>query len=278
MFFYSKETPQNEHPESSGRAVISPGPPGESGVVATPHDERISSQVNGLNSETPHSEIDLPEDRRQPNPFLNDAPTLMTENASPRVGEEAGVTHFPEERTSRDASNGILRGIPSSKVQDRDFSQTLATGPTSATLLPPVPYENTTSTSSSTYASHPIIPNTTARTYPLASDGFKFKGVPLSKGLQKELDQDQSSSPTTENFSDERRNLEPVRSDVATAGHGSEAVAANDTTTTTGPSSSSHHAEHETLTPHRKKPGFMNKLKEEVKGISGRLTHKKGER
>ena len=70
IVFYSKETPQNEHPESSGRAGISPGPPGESGVVAIPHDERISSQVNGLNSETPNSEIDLPEDQRKPNSFF----------------------------------------------------------------------------------------------------------------------------------------------------------------------------------------------------------------
>ena len=240
----------------------------------------MPSQVNGLNSETLHSEIDLPEDRRQRNPFLNEAPSpaVVTEKAFPGVKEEAGVGYLPEERTSRDASNGILHGTHSSKVQDRDFSHTpLDTA--STPLSPPLPTvpdknSNATGTASSMYASHPVIPNTTARTYPLASDGFKFKGVPLSKGFQQELDQE--SSLTSENFLDEGRNLEKVRSDVATAGHGSEAAVV---TTPAGPNSSSAHAEHETtLTPHRKKPGFMNKLKEEVKGISGRLSHKKGER
>ena len=153
-------------------------------------------------------------------------------------------------------------GILSTKLQVRDSSQTpLATA--SVAPLPTVSDENTTA--SSTYASHPIIPNTTARTYPLASDGFKF-GVPLSKGFQQQLDQEQSLA--AENSVDERQTLEHVRSDVGTAGHGAEAAAA--TSSTPGVSS---HAEHQ---PVRKKLGFMNKLKEEVKGIPGKLHLRRG--
>jgi hypothetical protein len=51
---------------------------------------------------------------------------------------------------------------------------------------------------------------------------------------------------------------------VATAGHGAEAAAVMDR---------SSHAEHEPEKV-RKKPGFMDKLKGEVKVISGKLSHK----
>ena len=131
-----------------------------------------------------------------------------------------------------------------------------ATESASVAPLPTVSDEKPTARA--TYASHPVIPNTTARTYPLASDGFKFKGVPLSKGFQQELDQEQLSP--IEDSTAERQNFEQRRSDVATAGHGAEAAAAG-----TGLGS---HAEHETV---RKKFGFMNKLKEEVKGIPSKL-------
>ena len=258
----SEETSQNVHPESSGGAGIFPGPPVELGI-AIPPDEHISSQENSLNPETLHSNTDiLPEERRQQNPFLNDHPLVMTENTFPEVKEEVGVAILPEERKSlgesRDASTSLLRGIPSTKVQVRDFSQytPLATDPASFALLPTISDENTTASST-----HPIIPNTTARTYPLASDGFKFKGVPLSKGFQQELDQEPSS--LTENSIDERRKLEQGRSDMATAGHGTEAAAV-----VMGLSS---HVEHETV---QKKPGFMDKLEGEVKVISGKLSHK----
>lgn len=262
IVFYFEEIFQNEYAEPSGGAGIPPGPPVEFGV-AVPPDELTLPQESSLNSETLHSETPiatLPEDRRQQDPVLNDAPPSTTENPLPGVKEEVGVAPLPEERksdkASRDASTRLLRGIPSTKVQDRDFFQTpLATGPASVSPLPAVSEENTAA--SSTYASHPIIPNTTARTYPLASDGFKFKGVPLSKGFQQELEQEQSSP--TENSIDERRNLEQSPSDVATAGHGAEAAAV------TGHGS---HAEHETV---RKRLGFMNKLKEEMKGIPGKL-------
>jgi hypothetical protein len=254
-FFYSEETPQNKNPESSG-IQLSYGPP-----------------------ETLHSETDLPKDRRQQHSFSNNALAHTTEKALPEVNKEAGVAHSPEEKTSRNASNGI----PStSKVQDRDFSQTHATTESASVApspLPSVPDKNTTA-ASSTNASHPIIPNTTARTYPLASDGVKFKGVPLSKGFQQELvDQEQSSSLSSPTENHERQKLEQGRSDVATNGHGSEVPVADAAAVAPGPpngSGSSHHAEHEHET-HRKKPGFMNKLKEEVKGISGRLSHKKGD-
>jgi hypothetical protein len=162
----------------------------------------------------------------------------VSENNSPGVKEEVGVALLPEERTEERKSLGASRDASTSFPTNSD--------------------ENTTATS--TYSSHPIIPNTTARTYPLASDGFKFKGVPLSKGFQQELDQEQSLP--TENSIEERRNLERGRSDVATAGHGAEEAAVM------GLSS---HAEHETV---RKKPGFMDKLKGEVKVISGKISHK----
>jgi hypothetical protein len=211
-----------------------PGPPDEFGV-AIPPDERISSQEkNTLNSQTLHSETAMAEDRSQH--LSNDASTLMTENALPK---EKKVPHLPEEKKSVGAN--------------RD-----------ATALPAVSNENTTA--SSTYSSHPTIPNTTARTYPFASDGFKFKGVPLSKGFQKELvDQEQSSlspSLTSEDPIGERRNLEQRQSDVATTGHGGEGPAA-------GVSTGSHA---ETI---QKKLGFMNKLKEEMKGIPVKLHIKK---
>jgi hypothetical protein len=233
---------QNEHPESSGGASI---PPGLESGVAIPTDERVSSQGNNLNSETLHSETAIanpPEDRRQQNPILNHAPPFMTENDLPGVKEGVGEERKPVE-SSRDTP--------------------LATGSASAAPLPTVSDENTTA--SSTYASHPTIPNTTARSYPLASDGFKF-GVPLSKGFQQQLDQDQSLA--TENSIDERRNLEHVRSDAGTAGHGAEAAA-----TTTSSTDESSHAEHQTV---RKKLGFMKKLKQEVKGIPGKLHLRRG--
>lgn len=250
------------HPESSGGASIPPGPPSEHGVTIQP-DERISSQENGLNSETLHPETgtaNLPEEQRQQQLSLNDDPPSTTEDALPGVKEEVGLAHLPEGRKSleanEDASSGLLRGIPSTNLQDRAFSQStpLATGSDSSD---PHPKEDTTA--NSTYASHPTIPNTTARTYPLAlasdDSDFKFKGVPLSKGIQQELDRVESSP--TENSIDERRNLEQGRSDVATAGHGVQAEVAAVTNRNS-------HAEHET---ERKKPKFMNKLKEEVKGI-----------
>ena len=266
--FELEETSQNVHPDSSGGAGILPGPPGEFGVAILP-DERISSQENSLNSEILHSETTdiLPEERKQQKPILNDDPPFMTENALPGAKEEVDMTPLPEEReslgASRDASTNLLCDIPSTKVQVWGFSQytPLPTNSTSFTPIPSItPDENTTA--SSTYASHPVIPNTTARTYPLASDGVKFKGVPLSKGFQQGLDQEQSSP--TENSTDERRNLVQGLSDVATTGHGAEATGA----AVTGLSP---HAEHETV---RKKPGFMDKLKGEVKVISGKLSHK----
>jgi len=236
------ETSQNEHPESSDGAGILPGPADEFGV-AIPPDERISSQENTINSET-HSETaipTLPEDQRQQ--VLNDASPLMTENASPGV-KEVGMAPLPEEKKSVGAS----RDTP------------LATGPASVAPVPTVSDENTTA--SSTYASHPIIPNTTAREYPLASNGARFKGVPLSKGFQQELLDQEQSSPT-ENSIGERRNMEQSPSDVATTGHGAEAAAGAVT------DRSSSHAEHETSV--RKKLGFMTKLKEEMKGIPIKL-------
>ena len=144
------------------------------------------------------------------------------------------------------------------------FSQYTPSATDSASLTPlptgTVSDENTNA--SSTYASHPIIPNTTARSYPLASDGFKFKGVPLSKGFQQGLDQEQTSP--TNNSIDERRNLEQGRSDVATAGHDGADAATAVMPVDLG--------SHETVV--RKKPGFMDKLRGEVKVISGKLSHK----
>jgi hypothetical protein len=236
------EASQNEHPESSGRA---PGiPSGPEFGVAIPPDERLSSQENILNSVT-HSETAIAEDRRQQNPILNDAPP---ENDLPGVKEGVGEALMPGERKSVESSR-----------DDRDSSQKpLATGSALVAPLPTVSDENTTA--SSTYASHPTIPNTTARTHPLASDGFKF-GVPLSKGFQQQLDQEQP-----ENSIDERRTLEQVRSDVGTAGHGAGAAPA---------AGLNSHAEHQPETV-RKKLGFMKKLKQDVKGIPGKLHLRKG--
>jgi hypothetical protein len=261
---------QETHLESSGGVGVLPGPLGEFGV-AIPPDERISSQKHDPNSETLHSGTGiaiLPEERRQQNlPSHDDDPPFVTENSStggvgalPGDKEETGVALLPEERKSLGASNGLLGGGASSptEVKDREISQYMLPA-NGSPPLPPLPvnvnsHKNTTA--SSTHASHPIIPNTTARIYPLTSDGVKFKGVPLSEGFEKESDKE-SLSPTEKPI-DEKRDLEQRQSDLATAGHGAVAGAIM------GP-------EHETV---RKKPGFMDKLKGEVKVISGKLSHK----
>ena len=107
------------HPESSGGAGISPGPPGEFGV-AIPPDEHTE---NSLNLETLHSETGsamiLPEERSQQNLFSNDDPLYVTETDVPGVKEEVGVELLPVERESlganRYASTSLLRVIPSTK-------------------------------------------------------------------------------------------------------------------------------------------------------------------
>ena len=65
--------------------------------------------------------------------------------------------------------------------------------------------------------------------------------------------------------------MEQGRSDIATAGHHHDASGAEATAVMPVGLTSSH-AEHETVL--RKKPGFMDKLKGEVKVISGKLSHK----
>ena len=285
--FPSEETSQSTHPDSSSGAGILPGPPGEIGVVIPP-DEHISpptseytspstSHNHGPNPEILRSETGiaiLPEERRQQNlPSHDDDPPFATEKGKsvstggvgvlPGDKEEVGVALLPEERkslvgtvdgASTDASTRLLRGTPSTSVQDRDISQyTLPATP--ATIQ-----SNKNTTDGSPHSSHPITPNTTARTYPLASEGVKFKGVPLSEGSQKESGEEYLSA--TENSIGGRRHLEQGQSDVATSGHGAVAAAAMD------PGS---HSGHESV---RKKAGFMDKLKGEMKVISGKLSHK----
>lgn len=239
----------------SGGAGALPGPPGEFGVAVLP-DECVSSRPN---LEDLHSETGiaiLPEERRQQNlPSHDDHSPFVTEKRStggvgtlPGDKEEAGVALLPEERKSLgastdNASTRLLHGTPPIKVHDPEISQDtlpVAGSPSFAPL--PSNSDKTTTASSMADASHPVIPNTTARTYPLASNGVKFKGVPLSKGLQKELAQEQLSP--TESIDGPR-----TQSDLST-------VAAAGTETV------------------RKKPGFMDRLKGEVKVISGKLAHK----
>ena len=122
---HSEETSQNEHPDSSDGVGVLPGPPSEFGVAMLP-DERKSSQENTPNAGTLHSETataNLPEDRTQQP--LNDSHPLMTEKALPEVKEEVGTAPLPDERksdgASKDASIGLLRDMPSTKMQNRDF-------------------------------------------------------------------------------------------------------------------------------------------------------------
>ncbi|KAF8815261.1 hypothetical protein BYT27DRAFT_7334025 [Phlegmacium glaucopus] len=284
----SEETSQNTHPNSSIGAGVLPGPPGEFCIAMTP-DERISPPTpeytspptsHGPKSDTVRSETGiaiLPEERRQQNlPSHDDEPSFATEKgksvstggvgALPGDKEEVSVALLPEEGkslvgtesgASTDVSTRLLRGTPSTIVQDRDTSQyTLPV--TGSSSLAPIPIRNydKNTTGSPLHASHPITPNTTARTYALASDDVKFKGVPLSEGSHKEVD----VSPTEKSIG-ERRNLEQGQSDVATSGCGA----------AVGPSS---HAGHEGV---RRKTGFMDKLKGEVKVISGKLLHKESQ-
>jgi hypothetical protein len=175
--------------------------------------------------------------------------------ALPGDKEEVGVALLPEERKSVGASTDPSTALlPSTEAQDRNASQYTLPATDS-----PLPVNGTNA--SSTNASHPTIPNTSARMVPLANDGFKSNGIPSSEGFQQGLDQEQSS-PTKKSV-DEQRNLEQGQSDLGTAGHGAVAEAAV--------MNSSSHAEHGTV---RKKPGFMDKLKGEVKVISGKLSHK----
>lgn len=263
----SEEISQNVHPGSSDGAGILPGPPGEFGVATLP-EERVSSptsQNHGPNSEPLLSESGfaiLPEERRQQSlPSHDDDPPFATEMGDLPTGgvgtlpgdkEEVGVALLPEERNSRSGSECGASTDASTRPLHGDGDTSQYTFPsTGSASLPPglasIPDKNTTA--SSTYTSHPTIPNTTAREYALASDGVKFKGVPLSKGFQKGLDEEQLS-PTD------------GQSNVATAGHGAVSPAVG------GLSS---HVGQETV---RKKPGFMDKLKGEVKVISGKLSHK----
>ena len=241
----SEETSQNVHPESSDGAGILPGPPDEFGVSILP-DERQNHTpaLEALGSETGI------EERRQQNlPSLDviEKSSAGGVGALPGNKEEVGVALLPGERKSVGASTTLL--LPSTKAQNGDISST----------GPPLPDKDTNA--SSTHASHPTIPNTSATTNLLANDGFKVNGVPSSEGFQQGLDQEQLSP--AEKSIDEQRDLKQGQSDLATAGHEAVAEAAV--------MGSSSHAEHETV---RKKPGFMDKLKGEMKVISGKLSHK----
>lgn len=270
------EASQNMHPSSSGGVGNLPGPPDEPGVAILP-EERVhssTSQYEGPNSEILHSETGLailPEERHVPS---HDDPPLATKNDQPLstdgVGslpgsnEEVGVALLPEERNSlagslasTDASTNSLRDTSSNKVWDRDSQYTLpSTGSPSLALHPSTADKNITDT-------HPVISNnlTTARSCSISNDAVKVNGVPSPDEFQKELPQE--LAPSTEKPMDEKRNLEQGQSDVATAG--CETVGA---TATPDPTTYSDSAD--TV---RKKPGFIDKLKGEVKAISSKFSH-----
>lgn len=155
--------------------------------------------------------------------------------------------------------------------------------------------------------------NTQARTHPLAHDGAKWKNVPLAEGYQKKLDEheemnvgDRNKRNPTEprsstNNAGKQPGMETFDSDRATAGHsgttggtpgvgnagntissasgrptGQEVPESDSTTSDSsgsalkkGPSPAGSKTSDTT-----KKPGFMDKIKGEVKVLSGKLGHK----
>lgn len=259
---------------------IPPGLLGDDQHISSQTPERTSTptcQQPGPNPETMSSETEiaiLPEERRQHQlPSHDDDPLFATKideslstggvGALPGGKEEVDVAVLPDERkspvgsvngASTDASTRTLR----EKAQDRDASQYTLPASDSASFTPfPISASHKDITASSTDASNPTTSNTTASMYPLISDGVKFRDVPLSEGFLKEID-DKSLSPDEASI-DERRKLKQGQSDITTSGHGVVTV------TDLDPGSD------ETV---RKKTGFMDRLKGEIKVISGKLSHK----
>ena len=158
---------------------------------------------------------------------------------------------------STDANTRTLR----EKAQDRDASQYTLPASDSASFTPfSISPSHKDTNASSTHASNPITSNTTARMYPLLTDGVKFTGVPLSEGFLKEID-DKSLSPADASIN-ERRKSKQGQSDITMSGHG--------VVTVTDLDPSSHVSDE--IVP--RKTGFMDRLKGEIKVISGKLSHK----